>query len=160
MSRYRQVDFTDQLLADGSVHRRFTDGVEEWRRRGPGELVYWRSNQGVEGTDELLGRRIIKRQYTTGQVMYGRDLGYGRTAWGNGTITTNRTSFGGRMGAILAAVGAGALLGAVVAPPLSMTLAEEEALRQQRAAAQQSSSSDSGTGDWSDGDGGSDDDFG
>jgi hypothetical protein len=161
MSGYREVDYTDTLLADGTAHRRFSDGREEWRQRtGPG-LVRWRDNQGAIGTDEALGPKIVKRTYRTGHAVYGRELGYGRTVWGDGTLTRNRTSFGGRMGALLAAVGAGALLGAVVAPPLALSPFEEDALRQQ--AQQQPASGDSGgDADWSD-DGGSDDnddDFG
>jgi hypothetical protein len=168
MTNYREINFADELLADGSAHRRLSDGREEWRRRGAGTVVHWRDNQGRSGTDEALGQKIIKRVYDTGQVVYGRDQGYGRTAWSDRIVTINRTSFGGRVGSILAAVGAGALLGAIVAPPLTMSLIEEEQLRQQ-AQAQASSSSgsgsdgggDSGDDDWdSGGDGGSDDDFG
>jgi hypothetical protein len=173
VSQYREIQYTDELLSDRSVHRRFADGREEWRRRAGDQYVQWQDNSGRSGIDEALGGRIIKRTYSTGQVLYGRDQGYGRTAWGDGTLTINRTSFGGRTGAILAAVGAGALLGAVVAPPLMMSPFEEDELRRQ-AQQQQSSSSGSGSdggdggdgGDshsWhddSDGDSGSDDDFG
>jgi hypothetical protein len=161
---YRDVTFTDELLSDGSVHRRFSDGREEWRWRGQGTLVHWRDSAGGSGTDELLGSRIIKRTFADGRVLYGRDQGYGRTAWGDQTLTVNRTSFGGRAGALLAAAGAGFALGAIVAPPLAMSALEEDELRRQ---AQQSTSSggDGGGGDgggaWTDdGGGGSDDDFG
>jgi hypothetical protein len=161
---YRDVTFTDELLSDGSVHRRFSDGREEWRWRGPGSVVHWRDNAGTTGTDELLGGRIIKRLFADGRVLYGRDQGYGRTAWGDRTLTVNRTSFGGRAGQLLAAAGAGFALGAIVAPPLGMSAIEEEELRRQQA--QQSSSSGDGgdggdDGAWSDDSGGgSDDDFG
>ncbi|GAB3847093.1 hypothetical protein [Dactylosporangium cerinum] len=131
MSQYREIHYTDELLSDRSVHRRFADGREEWRRRAGDHYVQWQDNAGRSGIDEVLGDRIIKRRYTTGQVVYGRDQGYGRTAWGDGTMTVNRTSFGGRTGAILAAVGAGALLGAIVAPPLLMSEFEEDELRRQ-----------------------------
>lgn len=153
MSQYREVQYTDELLSDRSVHRRFADGREEWRRRSGDRYVQWQDNSGRSGVDEVLGDRIIKRTYTTGQVVYGRDQGYGRTAWGDGTMTVNRTSFGGRTGAILAAVGAGALLGAIVAPPLMMSEFEEEELRRQSQQQQQSN----GDGDGDGGDGGSDD---
>jgi hypothetical protein len=168
---YVEIGYTDELLADRSVHRRFSDGREEWRRRGERNVVHWRDNRGNFGVDELLGDGIVKRQYGTGQVVYGREQGYGRTLWGNGHLTVNRTTFGGRMGVVLTAIGAGALLGALVAPPLMMRPEEELTLRQQQAQ-QQSSSSDSGGGsgdgggssdsDWDDDDGGSgmDDDFG
>lgn len=161
---YRDVTFTDELLSDGSVHRRFSDGRQEWRWRGPGPLVSWRDSTGGTGTDEPLGGRIIKRTFADGRVLYGRDQGYGRTAWGDQTLTVNRTSFGGRVGAVLAAAGAGFALGAIVAPPLFMSSGEEEELRRQ--AQQSSSSGDGGDGGddggaWTDdGDGGSDDDFG
>lgn len=160
---YREINFTDELLADGSAHRRFSDGREEWRRRDERQLVHWRDNYGNSGVDEMLGERIIKRHYATGQVVYGRDVGYGRTTWGDGRMTVNRTSFGGRMGTILAAVGAGALLGAVVAPPVALSAAEEEQLRQQQRQQAQNSGGDSGdaSSDWDDdGDADSDDDFG
>jgi hypothetical protein len=165
VSAYRDVAFTDELLSDGSVHRRFSDGREEWRWRGPGGVVHWRDNRGGTGTDEALGGRIVKRLYTNGRAVYGREQGYGRTAWSDQTLTVNRTSFGGRVGALLAAAGAGFALGAIVAPPLAMSPFEEEELRRQQAQANQSSS-DSGGGDGGD-DGGwgddgmdSDDDFG
>ena len=164
MTGYREISFSDELLADGSVHRRFSDGRQEWRRRGPGPLVTWRDSQGRGGTDEPLGQRIIKRGYSTGQVVYGRDQGWGRTAWADRTLTVNRTLFTGRMGALFAGVGAGVLLGAVVAPPLALSPAEEDELRRQ---AQQRGDDSHGDGagdrDWDDGgdgDGGSDDDFG
>jgi hypothetical protein len=153
MSDYRDVSFTDELLSDGSVHRRFSDGRQEWRRRGAAGRVEWNDNQGGRGTDEPLAGRLIKRQYADGRTVYGRDQGYGRTAWSDGTLTINRTAFGGRVGAILAAVGGVGLLGAIVAPPLVLSAAEEEQLRQQQA--QQQSSSDGG-GDGGGGDSGSD----
>jgi hypothetical protein len=140
-----EVGYRDELLADGSVHRVFTDGREEWRRR-EGRVVAWRDSFGASGTDEPLNDKIIKRSYATGQAIYGREQGYGRTWWSDGRLTVNRTTFGGRMGVILGAVGAGVVLGALVAPPLAMSFAEEEDLRQQAAAQQQqqSSSSDGG----------------
>jgi hypothetical protein len=166
VTAYRDVSFTDELLSDASVHRRFSDGREEWRWRGPGGLVHWRDNRGGTGTDEALGGRIVKRLHADGRATYGREQGYGRTAWSDRTLTVNRTSFGGRVGAILAAAGAGFALGAIVAPPLALSPFEEEELRRQQA---QSSSGDGGGGSGGDGDGDtswnddgmdSDDDFG
>src|SRR6185503_18418916 len=87
VSGYRDVSFTDELLSDGSVHRRFSDGREEWRWRGPGPLVSWRDNAGASGTDEALGGRIVKRIYSDGRAVYGREQGYGRTAWSDRTLT-------------------------------------------------------------------------
>jgi hypothetical protein len=158
VSQYREIAYTDELLSDRSVHRRFADGRQEWRRRNGHRHVEWRDDQGRSGVDEALGGRVIKRQYSTGQIVYGRDQGYGRTAWSDGTMTVNRSSFGGRTGAIIAAVGAGALLGAVIAPPLAMSAMEEEQLRQQ--AQQQPVSSDSGGGDGGDGGSWTDNDSG
>lgn len=165
---YRDVTFTDELLSDGSVHRRFSDGREEWRWRGQGALVHWRDNAGSSGTDELLGSRVIKRTFGDGRVLYGRDQGYGRTAWGDRTLTVNRTSFGGRAGALLAAAGAGFALGAIVAPPLAMSAFEEEELRRQQSSGSGGGDGGGGTGDggddggaWTDDSGdGSSDDFG
>ncbi|RMB83919.1 hypothetical protein [Streptomyces shenzhenensis] len=173
MIRPREIGYTDELLADRSVHRSYEDGRQEWRRRGPAGEVHWRDDQGGTGTDEPLGSRIVKRTHADGTVTYGRDIGYGRTLWGRGeTVMINRTSFGGRMGAVLVGLGvAGLAVTASQLPPLSLTPEEEEELRQQA----QSSSSGGGEvgydgggsdddwdgGDWSDDGGGwSDDDFG
>ncbi|MGW7263352.1 hypothetical protein [Streptomyces sp. NPDC054842] len=167
MIRPREIGYTDELLADGSVHRTYEDGRQEWRRRGPGGVVDWHDDRGAAGTDELLGDRIVKRLLADGTVTYGRDIGYGRTLWGSGdTVMINRTSFGGRMGAILVGLGVtGLAVTAAQLPPAHLTPEEEEELRQQA----QSSSASGGDGggddwdggDWSDGeDGWSDDDFG
>jgi hypothetical protein len=165
MTAPREVSYTDELLADRTVHRRYSDGRQEWRSREPSGAVAWRDDREHTGTDEPLGKRIIKRTYADGRVMYGRDVGYGRTLWRDGVLTVNRTSFGGRLGAILATVAGGALLGSMIAPPDYLTDAEEEELRRQ---AQDQSSSSSGGGDgggdyddWDDDDDGdSDGDFG
>jgi hypothetical protein len=175
MSTWHQITYTDELLADRTVHRRYSDGRQEWRRQVSPGVVQWRDDRGQDGTDELLGRNILKRSYQDGYRLYGRDLSYGRTAWthhpghgrsaasGGRVLTMNRTSFGGRIGAILAGIGAGALLGPLIPPPVTLTLAQEEELR--RAAAQRSGSdgggNDDGSGDWNDERRGGDlDDFG
>lgn len=160
MSRYAEVAFTDQLLADGSVHRRFSDGREEWRRRGPGTVVYWSDNQRNSGTDEPLGNKIVKRTFASGAVHYGREQGYGRTAWPFARLTVNRTSFGGRIGTILAAVGGGLLVGAIVDPPLTLSPFEEDELRRQALTQANRRDDSDGDDDWDDDGGGSDDDFG
>lgn len=166
MIRPREIGYTDELLADGSVHRTYEDGRQEWRRRGPGGVVDWHDDRGGAGTDELLGDRIVKRLLADGTVTYGRDIGYGRTLWGSGdTVMINRTSFGGRMGAILVGLG----VTAAQLPPAHLTPEEEEELRQQAQSSSASGGDGGGDGggddwdggDWSDGDGGwSDDDFG
>lgn len=129
MIRPREIGYTDELLADGSVHRTYEDGRQEWRRRDHNidHVVHWHDNQGASGTDELLGERIIKRVLTDGTVTYGRDIGYGRTLWGRGeTVMINRTSFGGRLGAILVGLGlAGLAITATQLPPLNVTPEEE-----------------------------------
>ncbi|WP_306356088.1 MULTISPECIES: hypothetical protein [unclassified Nocardia] len=158
----RQTTYTDELLADATVHRRYSDGREEWRTRGPHGLVHWRDDRGDSGTDEPLGRSIVKRTHRDGRVRYGREGGYGRTRWSDGELTVNRSSFGGRVGALLAAVTGGALLGAVAVPPQTLTAPQEEELRRQ---AEQSGSADFGGGDAGDygywgGDADDDDDFG
>ncbi|WP_280504356.1 hypothetical protein [Nocardia farcinica] len=170
MPKYRQLDYVDELLADGTVHRRYGDGREEWRTRGPGNLVTWRDSDGRAGTDEPLGPRLVKRTDQHG-VRYGRECGYGRTLWGDGVLTVNRSSFGGRLGAVLAGMAGGALLGALVMPPAHLSREEEEELRGQT----DDETSYAGLGavgavgllgvtggydDWGDGYGAGDDDFG
>ncbi|MFD8967226.1 hypothetical protein ACFV0C_19910 [Streptomyces sp. NPDC059568] len=144
MNRPREIPYRDELLADRSVHRRYEDGREEWRRRESGTTVRWHDNLGASGTDELLGQRIVKRQFSDGSVVYGRDIGYGRTVWGqDGTVLVNRTSFGGRMGVLLGGLGLATLaVTAAQYPPVSLSPEEEEELRQQA----QSSSSGGGDG--------------
>ncbi|MEV6592337.1 hypothetical protein [Streptomyces acidicola] len=173
MIRPPEIPYRDELLAGGSVHRSYEDGREEWRRREGAHTVRWHDNQGGSGTDELLGQRIIKRQYADGRVVYGRDLGYGRTVWGRGeSVMVNQTSFGRRMGTVLAGLGLVALsVTAAQLPPEALSPEEEEELRRQQAA-QNSSGGDGGGGDsgdssdvddaWGSGDDGgwSDDDFG
>jgi hypothetical protein len=131
VAEYEVIDFTDEPLADGIVHRRYSDGREEWRSRGDGHVVWWRDDQGKSGTDEALGEHIVKRQYASGRVVYGREQGYGRTAWADGTVTRNRTAFAGRMGTILAAGSAGGLFGTVRPPPQVLPAEDEEELRRQ-----------------------------
>ena len=150
---YRRLGYRDELLADRSVQRSYADGRREWRRRA-GATVSWRDDRGGSGVDEPLGDRLVKRGFADGRVLYGREHGYGRTAWGDGVLTVNETSMGGRVGAILAGIGAAALLGAIVDPPDALTPEEEQEIRQQ--AQQPGGSGD----DWSDdgGDSWSDDD--
>ncbi|WP_435971911.1 hypothetical protein [Streptomyces sp. Qhu_M48] len=150
MIRPEEIGYTDELLADGTVHRTYEDGLEEWRRRTPGrpQLVGWHDNRGGSGTDELIGDRIIKRSLADGTATYARDIGYGRTLWARGErVLVNRSSFGGRMGALLTGLGVATLaITAAQLPPLSMSPEQEEALRQQQAQAQSSSGGDGGGG--------------
>lgn len=180
MMRPRETGYSDELLADGSVHRSYDDGRQEWRRRDPSVpgLVRWHDNMSASGTDELLGDRIVKR-VSNGTVSYGRDIGYGRTVWGRDSLTVNRTSFGGRMGLLLAGIGVTALaVTEAHLPPLSLSPEEEEELRRQAEASARDGGEGGGSGDsgggfenagdddwdgnWGDGDDGgwSDDDFG
>ncbi|WP_322512964.1 hypothetical protein [Chloroflexus sp.] len=161
---YEVVRYRDELLPDNSVRRIYSNGVTEWRRRLPDGTVAWQDSRGQQGSDELLGEGIVKR-IANGRVLYGKEQGYGRTAWiidGRPTVTVNETSFGGRLGEVLAMIGLAGMMGAIVWPPLMLSPEEEEQLR---AAAQQNLSSassgvDSSTSGWdSDGDG-SDSDFG
>ncbi|MBH0781468.1 hypothetical protein [Nocardia bovistercoris] len=150
MSVRREITYTDELLSDGTVHRRYSDARQEWRMRGHG-VVTWRDHSGGSGADEPLGPKLIKRVFHDGTVRYGRECGYGRTLWSDGTLTVNRSSFGGRLGMILAGVAGGALLGSLVMPPDFLSPGEEEELRNQ-AMAQQSSSGGGGEdyGAWDD----------
>ncbi|MFE9132756.1 hypothetical protein [Streptomyces sp. NPDC007355] len=160
MIRPEEIGYADELLADGTVHRAYEDGLEEWRSRTPGRphLVRWHDNRGSSGTDELLGGRIVKRTLADGTVTYARDIGYGRTLWARGEkVLVNRSSFGGRMGVLLTGLGVATLaITAAQLPPLSMSPEQEEALRQQQAQASQSSSGSGGGGETG-GDGGSGD---
>jgi hypothetical protein len=166
MANYQTVEYQDELLADKSVSRVYTNNRREWRTLTAEGRVEWRDSAGTNGVDELLGDGIIKRIVVGGQPVYGREQGYGRTLWSNNLLTINRTSFGGRLGAALTAIGGAALIGGLVAPPLMLTAQEEEQLRQQRAAQQQSSgdggSSSDSDSDWDDGSdmGDADSDFG
>ncbi|APE19698.1 MULTISPECIES: hypothetical protein [Streptomyces] len=164
MIRPEEIGYADELLADGTVHRTYENGLEEWRRRTPGQphVVHWHDNRGASGTDELLGDRVIKRSLADGTVSYARDIGYGRTLSARGAqVLVNRSSFGGRMGVLLAGLGVATLaVTAAQLPPLSLSPEQEEALRQQQAQASQSSGGggDSGGGDGGGSvDGGSDD---
>ncbi|MER5931736.1 hypothetical protein [Streptomyces sp. NPDC002054] len=162
MIRPQEIGYADELLADGTVHRSYEDGLEEWRSRTPGRphLVRWHDNRGAAGTDELLGNRVIKRTLADGTVSYARDIGYGRTVWPRGDrVTVNRSSFGGRMGVLLAGLGVASLaITAAHLPPLSMTAEEEEALRRQQEQSQASSSGGDGGGGGG-GDSGGDEDW-
>ncbi|MFB7111661.1 hypothetical protein [Streptomyces sp. NPDC056190] len=168
MIRPREIGYTDELLVDGSVHRTYEDGRQEWRRRGPAGQVRWRDDRAGTGTDEQLGTAIVKRTPADGTVTYGRDIGYGRTLWGRGeTLMINRTSFGGRMGAILVGLGiAGLAVTASQLPPLSLTPEEEEELRRQAQSSSSGGGDSSSDGDdwsgadWDDHGDWSDDDFG
>lgn len=152
------ITYTDELLADRSVRRSYSDGRFEWRQRLPDRRVQWRDNQGNSGVDELLGAGILKRTFDSGQISYGREQGYGRTAWGtqdNLVVTVNQSSFGGRVGTILTGIGAGVLLGSIVAPPQMLSAEEEQALRERA----QESSGDSGSSGGDDHDSGSRSDY-
>lgn len=164
----REITYSDELLADRTVHRRYSDGRQEWRSADSASrrIVRWRNERGHTGSDELLGRRIVKRVYGDGRpAIYGREAGYGRTLWSDGVLTVNRTSFGGRLGTVLGAVTAGAVLGSLAVPPTSLTPEEEEEMRRQAEASASGGDSgggagDSAYGDWDDGSADSDDDFG
>ena len=140
--------YADELLTDGTVCRRYTDGRTEWRSRGQSGVVFWRDDHGMTGTDEALGRDLIKRTYGDGRVIYGREGGYGRTLWSDGALTTNRSQFGGRLGGILTAVAGAAFLGAIALPPDFLTPEQEQEL--QHDAGDEFVGADSGSdyGDW------------
>ncbi|WP_448542677.1 hypothetical protein [Roseiflexus sp.] len=158
------LTYQDEVLADGSLRRSFSDGRYEWRRRLPDGRVEWQDSQGYAGVDELLGDGIIKRTFNNGRVIYAREQGYGRTLWHGGRVlTVNQTSFGGQVGMILAAMGAGFLLGSLVPPPEFLSPEEEEMLRQKALQQQQtdygsdgSIGGGSGDTDWESGNGGND----
>lgn len=126
-----EITYQDERLADGTVHRNYADGRREWRQHAPDGTVHWRDDQGNTGTDEALGRHLVKRASTGGPTLYGREAGYGRTLWSDEVLTVNRSSFTGRTGVVLATLGAGVLAGALIAPPMALSEEQEEALREE-----------------------------
>ncbi|MGW4897563.1 hypothetical protein ACWEQL_35730 [Kitasatospora sp. NPDC004240] len=149
MTQPPHIGYTDELLADGTVHRRYEDGRNEWRRRGADGIVHWHDNRERSGTDERLGTDLIKRRYADGTAEYARDIGYGRTVWARGElVTVNRTAFRGRLGTVLGALGVAAATAIAVSqfPPLELDEAEEEQLREQARAAQANSGGGDGGG--------------
>jgi hypothetical protein len=123
-------------------------------------VVEWQDSQGYSGVDELLGDGIIKRTLSSGRVFYAREQGYGRTLWyGGRVLTINQTSFGGRVGMILASLGAGFLLGSLVPPPDYLTPEEEEMLRQKLREQMASTNSAGSTGVFVGGDSYDDDSY-
>jgi hypothetical protein len=147
VAEHREVTFTDELLSDGGVYRRFSDGVEEWRWRDPEGTVWWRDNRGRHGTDEPLNSGIIKRTYRDGHVLYGRDVGFGWTHWSDRSLTLNVTGLPRGTVTLLVRVGPRTLLGMLPAPPAFLDPTQEQELRR---------SSDPGVGggakdvDWTD----------
>ncbi|MFJ4677954.1 hypothetical protein [Kitasatospora sp. NPDC088783] len=157
MTQPPEITYSDELLADGTVHRRYSDGRSEWRSRGADGRVHWRDDRGDAGTDERLGRDLVKRVHADGRVGYGRDVGYGRTVWGQGRyVLVNRSSFPGRVGVVLGALGLGAGVAAAHYAPELLSADEEEELRREAERARAGGDGGSG-GDGGGGDGGFDD---
>lgn len=149
MAVNHQVSYVDELLADGSVHRAYSDGRQEWRTRGADGTVHWRDGSGRRGVDEPLGGRLVKRSEAGGGTRYGREAGFGRTLWSDGVLTVNRSKFGGRLGAILAGAAGVAVLGAIALPPQWLSPEDELALRAQGAPNQPGGDVGHGAyGDW------------
>jgi hypothetical protein len=144
---YQTIEYKDEVLADKTVCRTYNNGRIEWRKRLDDRRVEWRDNQSQQGIDELLGDGIVKRTNGNQPPIYGREQGYGRTLWSNNSLTVNRTSFGGKVGAILTGMGGALLLGGLIAPPLMMSNNEEEMLRQKALQQQQNTGDSSSSGD-------------
>lgn len=144
----RTVTFEDEPLADGTVCRRYDDGRIEWRRHTDATHAAWRDEHGLTGSDELLGDGIVKRVHADGRVEYAREQGFGRTAWSGGLLTVNRTSLGGRAGALLTMLGVSTWMGTISPPPETLTAAQEEELRRRAAASETyDHASDAGSSD-------------
>ncbi|GAA4672979.1 hypothetical protein [Gordonia humi] len=154
----REVTYTDELLADGTVYRRYSDGRQEWRTKAAEGRASWHDDRGRTGVDEPLGPKIVKREFGDGMVIYGRENGFGRTVWSDGIMTVNRSRFGGRFGALVAGVAGTVLVAGLVYPPDSLAIGEEEALRAQGDPSSSGGDGSSGDtySDWGDGDGGND----
>jgi hypothetical protein len=129
MSGNAEVTFVDKILSGGGVFRQYSDGVEEWRWRDPDGLVWWRDNRQRHGADEPLRGGLVKRTFLDGHILYGRDVGFGWTAWNDGTRTLNVTGSPAGLAVLLAGVGSHALLSVLRPPPTSLTPTEEERLR-------------------------------
>ncbi|MCF8606494.1 hypothetical protein L5I01_24375 [Gordonia sp. HY442] len=158
-----EATYTDELLADGTVYRRYSDGRQEWRSRNPGGEIQWHDDRGRSGTDVALGRKIVKRTHADGVVIYGRENGFGRTVWSDGVLTVNKSRFGGRLGAAITGVAGAALIGALVYPPDALTPDQEADLLANSATPGGGSGGDGSRGDsYSDwgGDGDDGGDFG
>lgn len=125
----REVSFTDEVLFDGAVYRRFSDGVEEWRWRDVEGAVWWRDNRDRHGTDEPLQGGLVKRTFRDGHVLYGRDIGFGWTHWSDRSLTLNATGLPSGRVMLLVRIGPRALLGMLPDPPSFLDPAQERALR-------------------------------
>lgn len=160
-SKPYEVAYTDELLADGTVYRRYSDGRQEWRSRTPDGEIRWHDDHGRTGTDVALGRKIVKRTHGDGVVIYGRENGFGRTLWSDGVLTLNKSRFGGRMGAAVAGLAGAALIGTLVYPPEALTPEQEADLQANSGAGESSGDGSSGDSysDWG-GDGDDGGDFG
>lgn len=129
---YKIITYCDKLLADKSVRRSYSDGRYEWRRRLPDGRVEWQDSTGHAGIDELLGEGVLKRSFTSGQIVYAREQGYGYTLWGGDEplLTVNQSAFVGRVAQLLAEVQEQGGLATFVLPPERLNPAEEQQLRQ------------------------------
>jgi hypothetical protein len=129
MARNGEVTFIDEVMSGGGVFRRYSDGVEEWRWRDPDGAVWWRDNRQRHGSDASLRGGLVKRMFLDGRVRYGRDVGFGWTAWNDGRRTLNLTGSPAGLAALLVRVGSQALLRVMRPPPSSLSPAEEARLR-------------------------------
>jgi hypothetical protein len=123
---YRRIPFSDDLLADGTVRRIYSDGRQEWRRHGFGGVVTWLDSAGRVGIDEPRANRVVLRLIAPNTMLYGRDAGFGRTAWSDGVLTVNETSLKGLLIRVLAVIGAARLLPMILDPPRTHPLAEDD----------------------------------
>lgn len=149
MADYKIIYYSDELLADNTVSRLYSNNNREWRKKSDDGRIEWHDSNGARGADELFGDGIVKRAFGDRQqiVIYGREQGYGRTLWSNNILTVRRAASGKHAGEALAAVAGVALLYGLVAPPAALSAAEEEVLRQKRLQEQQAAGSNSSGGD-------------
>ncbi|MCF8610501.1 hypothetical protein L5G28_10095 [Gordonia sp. HY285] len=154
-----EITYIDELLADGTVYRRYSDRRQEWRNRTSSGEVHWRDDRGQSGVDVALGRKVVKRTYGNGAVIYGRENGFGRTLWNDGVLTVNKSRLGGRLGAAVAGVAGAGLIGALIYPPDALTPEQEADLQADGGTSQGNDSSGDSYSDWG-GDGDDGGDFG
>ena len=88
-----RVSYSDRVVgSDGSVERRYANGVIERRVvAGPGEIA-WTDDRGGSGRDYNLGDGQVLRRAASGGSALGRQIGFGITCWNDGArVTVNET---------------------------------------------------------------------
>jgi hypothetical protein len=84
--------FRDAHLPDGSVERRYGNGVTEQRVVRGLDRIEWNDNRGGHGFDFDMGEGVVRRQPDNADASVGVHLGNGVTSWdGGASLTINET---------------------------------------------------------------------